>query len=985
MRRINIVSIVAILLALGSSARAQAPASFRILFGVTDTGGTRWDGTVKVSQAGRYTLEPWRFEGVDNIVGDTFHFTTHPGHQGASSVVANGFILTAAAVSDGSEFSFDTAQGSFSFRAADVPFGNGLYRLGGRVYVDRLPVAARLTDTPEEEDYPALAAAANGDAWLAYVQFHHSPDADKIRASPPSMPTDFKLYAEPTGGDQIWARKFSGGQWGENIAITSAGRDCYRTAVAVDGTGRAWVVWSENRQGNFDIFARAIENSVPGEPVQISNEPGADIDPVAATDARGRVWIAWQGWRNGLAAIYAAHQEGNGFSRPEKLSNSNQDEWDPAIAADKSGRIAVAWDSYRNGNYDVYARTYSGNSWGGEVPIAATAEYEAYPSIAFDGTGRLWIAYEQGGRGWGKDFGAYKTTGVAVYQGRIIKMRGLEPDGSFVDLDASVDPVLVGPPTEHADRLGSQIDSAPLDPNPEIALHRLPDEHLMNMYPRSAHNTAPRLTIDASGRMWLAFRAPHPTWVSPIGTVWYEYLLSFDGKAWTHPIFLDHTDNILDNRPALASLGNGRLLIVNSSDGRRNTRPPKSPAANPKAPADPYNNDLWSDQIDLGPGTQSIPVVAARPTPPPPTTFDRARVDALAAIRAYRGGPDKNLRIARGEFHRHSEISPDGGNDGTLFDQYRYIRDAVGLDWVGCCDHDNGMGREYPWWITQKLADVFYAPGKFSPMFSYERSVIYPNGHRNVIFVQRGIHTLPRLDPSMLSSVAAEDRPGHTPDTLMLYAYLKQFDGVVGSHTSATGMGTDWRDNDPNREPVVEIYQGLRQDYERPGAPRANTQEDSIGGWRPKGFVSLALDKGYRLGFEASSDHVSTHMSYANLYVKDLTRESVLEALKKRHVYAATDEILADVESGSHMMGDEFSTAESPTLRIKLRGTSRFAKITIIRDGNIVYSTSPNAQEVDFSWRDNQPQPGKTSYYYVRGEQDDGEIVWVSPLWIKYE
>ena len=30
------------------------------------------------------------------------------------------------------------------------------------------------------------------------------------------------------------------------------------------------------------------------------------------------------------------------------------------------------------------------------------------------------------------------------------------------------------------------------------------------------------------------------------------------------------------------------------------------------------------------------------------------------------------------------------------------------LDWVGCCDHDNGAGREYTWWITQKLTDIFY-------------------------------------------------------------------------------------------------------------------------------------------------------------------------------------------------------------------------------------------------------------------------------------
>src|SRR5208337_4792919 len=193
---------------------------------------------------------------------------------------------------------------------------------------------------------------------------------------------------------------------------------------------------------------------------------------------------------------------------------------------------------------------------------------------------------------------------------------------------------------------------------------------------------------------------------------------------------------------------------------------------------------------------------------------------------------------------------------------------------------------------------------------------------RNVIFVQRGIHTLPRLNPTGLATVAEENRVEHTPDTQMLYAYLKQFDGIVGSHTSATHMGTDWRDNDPSLEPVVEIYQGDRQNYEMPGAPRAISLKDSIGDWRPKGFVNLALGKGYRLGFEASSDHVSTHMSYANLYVKDLTRESVLEALKKRHTYAATDEILADVESGMHMMGDEFSTADPPTLKIKLRGTS---------------------------------------------------------------
>ena len=81
--------------------------------------------------------------------------------------------------------------------------------------------------------------------------------------------------------------------------------------------------------------------------------------------------------------------------------------------------MTVAWDSYRNQNYDVYLRTARRGAWGPETAVAASARYEAYPSIAYDGGGRLWVAYEEGGKGWGKDFGAYNTNGVAVYQGRV--------------------------------------------------------------------------------------------------------------------------------------------------------------------------------------------------------------------------------------------------------------------------------------------------------------------------------------------------------------------------------------------------------------------------------------------------------------------------------------------------------------------------------------------------------------------------------------
>ncbi len=76
---------------------------------------------------------------------------------------------------------------------------------------------------------------------------------------------------------------------------------------------------------------------------------------------------------------------------------------------------------------------------------------------------------------------------------------------------------------------------------------------------------------------------------------------------------------------------------------------------------------------------------------------------------------------------------------------WRYAIDAAGFDWMGNDDHDNGGGKEYTWWLVQKTTDLYHSPDASSTMFTYERSVAYPHGHRNVMFAHRGVRTLPRL------------------------------------------------------------------------------------------------------------------------------------------------------------------------------------------------------------------------------------------------
>jgi len=157
-----------------------------------------------------------------------------------------------------------------------------------------------------------------------------------------------------------------------------------------------------------------------------------------------------------------------------------------------------------------------------------------------------------------------------------------------------------------------------------------------------------------------------------------------------------------------------------------------------------------------------------------------------------------------------------------------------------------------------------------------------------------------------------------------------------------------------------------------------------VGGWRSRGFVNLALQKGCKFAFQSSGDHGSTHISYALVYAEDNTRDAIVAAMKKRHTYSATDNIIADFRCDEQMMGDEFTTSEAPKFRIHLKGTAAFKKVVFVKDDVEIFTAERGKAECDVEWTDPKPEAGRTSYYYVRGGQENGELVWASPMWIAH-
>ncbi len=627
----------------------------------------------------------------------------------------------------------------------------------------------------------------------------------------------------------------------------------------------------------------------------------------------------------------------------------------------------MAWDSYENGNYDVFLRRFHDGEAEAVVPIGTLKAFEARPSLAVDPQDRVWIAYEMGGPNWGKDFGRVVPQSAPpadpnAQGGRAAARRRLAGDGVGIPLYQNRRVVLKCYADGRLQRPAA---------NPAAEMDKLPR-------PKSFA----RLMTAADGRLWLLFRH-HPL---PGGAreTWAEYAMSLDGRAWSKPRMLADSDGILDNRPALAPCGRDAVMAVYSSDWRlRGASNVEGPVGRVPLKADLYAAILRDPEyrVPRGPtvAPQLLDAVAGSSDIKPVHPHEPQDIQRLREYRVECGG--KTYLLARGEFHRHTEYTAHRDGDGALEDMWRYSQDAADMDWLGNADHDNGFGHQYPWWIIQKTMDIYHNPPWFIAPYTYERSVAWPNGHRNVIFTRRGIRTLPRGD------LHGDEKTG-TPDTKMLYAYLKHFDGICASHTSATGMGTDWRDNDPLVEPVVEIYQGDRNNYECEGAPRSPTARELAASVpaheaiHPKGYVWNALAKGYRLGFESSSDHISTHSGYAVALVERPGREAIVEAFRARRCFAATDNIALVVKCADHLMGEEFQLAGQPTLEIRAAGTAPITRLDVVRNNRYVFSTEPKRETLDLKWTDANPPSEPVSYYYVRILQADGNLAWSSPMWI---
>jgi hypothetical protein len=741
------------------------------------------------------------------------------------------------------------------------------------------------------------------------------------------------VWQEYHGGrDRLVWREFDGGRWLDAQAIeTEETRDAFRPAAAYDAQGSLHIVWSAQVNGDWDLFERA-----GGRIRQLTTDKGPDLNAKMIAGPGGDLWLAWQAFRNGQSDIYLKQFREGAWGAAIQISASAANDWEPALAAAPDGTIWVGWDSYDHGNYDIFVRPVRNGAAGPIRAITRSARFEAHVSLAADAQNRLWAAFDEAEANWGKDYGyLVKDKGNPLYQSRRLRIVRLSQD-------ALEEPAA---PIEEAFPLGLPV---------------------FLQYPQ--------LQLTADGRpVVLALQLTHSYSVVEVwGSrgVWEQTVFTLDGDHWTRHQTLPVSEGAHEMRAALARTPDGALWAAWAADSRNfnPARPGRQTVRMAKLPAP----EAAAGELPMKPYTESPEQSLA--------THPKEAAD-LETIRGYRIRCDgREYRIVRGDLHRHTSLSGDGVGDGSLWDFYRYVLDAASMDFSTVTDHQGGQS-DYDWWKIQKSTDLFHLPGRLTTIYAYERSVPYPNGHRNILFPKRGAPILP---------IPVEEREGKTRSADAVWPYLRKYGAVAFRHTTATDQGTDWKDHDNGLEPLVEIYQGHRDSYEHEGAPKAPAASKLYlhrSGYRPDGFVWNALKKGYRFGFEAASDHTSTHISYACVLTGDISRDGILSSIRRRHSYGATDNIVLDFRATSggreYLQGDEIKAGGPCVFSVNVIGTGPIRRIDVIHNETYAYTVSPAGNSaVRFTYTDPSPDPGENRYY-IRVQQEDGNLAWSSPVWIE--
>lgn len=224
-------------------------------------------------------------------------------------------------------------------------------------------------------------------------------------------------------------------QWAaDGVLVSGALNNQTGPQSLADGAGGVFIVWSDTRSGDSDIYAHLVtgQGIMPWAPPQNGEAIRAALndqtDPRIVSDGAGGAIIVWvEGRNNGSTDLYAQRIDASGAQlwgvNPIIVCGAQRDQKFISAIADGSGGAIITWQDPRDGSdatADIYAQRLNsggGAAWTSDgVAVCVAADQQSSPVIVSDGAGGAIIAWADRRSGTNRDIYARRITSAGALQ-----------------------------------------------------------------------------------------------------------------------------------------------------------------------------------------------------------------------------------------------------------------------------------------------------------------------------------------------------------------------------------------------------------------------------------------------------------------------------------------------------------------------------------------------------------------------------------------